>query len=86
MEDPALEDECPNEILAELYRARAELRAMSPAERAANKRRVREEMRTLGVTVIDSEDHPMHPRAVRRRMAEQGYVWVPPAVPPPRTM
>jgi hypothetical protein len=86
MEDPALEDECSNEILAELYRARAELRAMSPEEREAYSREVREDGRRRGVVFIDSDDHPMHPRNVRRRRAEQGYVWVPPDVPPPRTV
>jgi hypothetical protein len=86
MEDPALEEDYVDEIIAEVRRARAELRAMSPEERETYSREVMEDARSRGMVLIDSDDHPMHPRNVRRRQAEQGYVWVPPDVPPPRTM
>ena len=92
MEDPTLEeDEYVDEILAELRRTKARLAAetlaMSPEERAERTRRWAEEERRQGRVVIDSEDHPMHPRNIRRRWAEQGIPpWKPPKVLPPRSM
>jgi hypothetical protein len=78
MEDPTLEedDEYVDEIIAELRRTKAKLSAkflaMSREEYAEYCRRSREELRRRGVIVVDSEDHPMHPRNIERRWAEQG--------------
>jgi hypothetical protein len=88
MDNPALEEtgEELEDFLAELRRYREECSFLTFEEREARLQRVRDEGRRRGDVIIDSEDHPLHPRNVRKRWAEQGIVWKAPDVPPPRTM
>ncbi len=90
MDNPALEESESTEeledFLAELRRFREEFSLLPIAEQEAHLQKVRDEQRRRGDVIIDSEDHPLHPRNVERRWAEQGIFWTPPDVPPPRTV
>ena len=83
MEDPALEEEYVDDVIAEIRQIRAEIMAMSPEEREASLQQIRDEDIRLGLVV--TEEHPMHPSNVRRRRAEQGAAPTSPASIPART-
>jgi hypothetical protein len=80
MEDPALEDDYVDDVIAEIRQIRAQMMAMSPEEREARLQEVREQARRNGTLI--TEDHPMHPNNLRRRWTPEGMVWI--SVVPPR--
>jgi hypothetical protein len=83
MEDPALEEEYVDDVIAEIRQIRAEIMAMPPEEREASLQEIRDEDIRLGLVV--TEDHPMHPSNVIRRRAEQGAASTSSAAAPRRT-
>jgi hypothetical protein len=88
MDDPTREEsgETIEEFLEVLRKHREEVSMMTPERRAAYYAEAREFSRSLGGIIIESEDHPMHPRNIHKRRVELGVEWKPPEhVPPPST-
>ncbi|MEJ1965740.1 MAG: hypothetical protein WDO56_31035 [Gammaproteobacteria bacterium] len=66
------------DFLVELRRCREEMSLLPREERDRRLQKVRDEQRARGDVIIDSEDHPLHPRNLERRWAEQGIFWAAP--------
>jgi hypothetical protein len=80
MDDPTRKESTEEleDFLAELRRHREEVSLMTPQQRAAYYAEAEAFSRSLGGIIIDSEDHPMHPRNVRKKRATRGVSWKPP--------